>query len=184
MSWFGLGTTGKDPADRPRGYGVTKRPGRLVLGNPKDFFIAHSYNLSLERKYFDVIIHGNKDNTGIQLPDGSWITYDGAQLAELIRSTKAWNGKKPIRLLACNAGECERSYAQVVSDELDVDVAAPLHKVMLLPDGNFSIGAKPAPPATAPDFRVFRPRTKAQIEYDSPSHVSKAWPFKDPRPTS
>ena len=176
---FWLGTpSSKRPADRPAGYGVKKLPGRLILGNPNDLFIGYSKNLPRDGRYFDVVIHGNADNTGIQLPNKEWITYDGKELATLIRSTKSgWNGKKPLRLITCSGGHCEKSWAQDLASALQVKVAAPTEKVWLGPNGkSFGVGAtmpemRTSGTDTDADFRVFLPRDPdAKADYST-------WPW-------
>ncbi len=125
-----------------------------------------------------MVIHGNANNTGIQLPNKAWITYDGKELATLIRSTKSgWNGKTPLRLITCSGGHCEKSWAQDLSKALQVKVAAPTEKIWLGPNGkSFGVGATmptmhTSARATDAGFRVFTPLDPgAKDDYSS-------WPW-------
>ncbi len=142
-----------------RGYGIRELPGRLILGKPTDGYIANAGRPPRVRGLFDVVVHGNQHNVGIQNPDGSWIDLDAVKLAAEIRRSRSWNGKRPIRLLSCYVGADSIDVAQQLANELKVQVYAPTGYISLTPDAkSFGMGFAPTKAATLADFRLLEPR--------------------------
>ncbi len=81
--------------------------------------------------YLDVVMHGQESGTQAYV-DGRSVDFTLSQTAQMIESSMGWE-QRPIRLLSCSTGR--ESYAQELSDRLDVPVYAPNGTLHVLPDG-------------------------------------------------
>jgi len=70
--------------------------------------------------------------------DGEEWSYNAKQAAEMIRNSQEFKGTD-IRLISCQAGAGDNSIAQLIADELGVNVKAPTEIVNVSPDGNIFV---------------------------------------------
>ena len=102
--------------------------------------------------YLDVVMHGDETGTQAYI-DGLSVDFTLSETAQMVESSPRWE-HRPIRLLSCSTGR--DSYAQELSDALEVPVYAPNGTLHVLPDGNTFIESPDC--ANAGAWRRFEPR--------------------------
>lgn len=105
---------------------------------PDNAFASYVRNVPSKKGYYDVALHGSP--TSVEF-FGEPI--DAYLLANIIRNRKDYEKGTKIRLLSCNTGNTESTgdcVAQIVANELGVQVEAPTDIIYVNPDGTFSIG--------------------------------------------
>ncbi|MBZ6205818.1 RHS repeat protein [Streptomyces olivaceus] len=112
--------------------------GKLVLAT--DQFGINASKASPKEGYYDVIIHGAKDNFAFTSRSTERVSH--RDVANLVRNDPGWDGS-PIRLIACNAGSCGATSGQNLSNALGVDVLAPTEIVWARMNGVLRVSAKP-----------------------------------------
>ncbi|GAA2663777.1 MULTISPECIES: hypothetical protein [Actinosynnema] len=90
---------------------------------------------------YTVDVHGTGTSASV---DGNRLSPE--QLADIIRSTGDWDGRKPIRLISCNTGTDPGGFAARLSRELGVEVIAPSKYAWVDEAGNvFASSKEPSP---------------------------------------
>lgn len=89
--------------------------------------------------YTDIICHGSADNLVIEGLDGEEWKYNAKQAAEIIRNSREFTTHKKIRLISCNTGEGKEPIAQLIADELGVEVIAPNESIYINSKGELFI---------------------------------------------
>ncbi|MFG3165088.1 RHS repeat-associated core domain-containing protein [Streptomyces sp. NPDC048232] len=112
--------------------------GKLVLAT--DQFGINASKASPKEGYYDVIIHGAKDNFAFTSRSTERVSH--RDVANLVRNDPGWDGS-PIRLIACNTGSCGATSGQNPSNALGVDVLAPTEIVWARMNGVLRVSAKP-----------------------------------------
>jgi hypothetical protein len=106
--------------------------------------------------YFDLYVHTNNGGTVFAQFAKDGKSFEVADMLMIEKTLKAagWNGKEPIRLIACRAGDPalgRQAVAQQIADFFGVKVRAPTEDVVLFKQGAYVITNK----------RNVRPDTKS-----------------------
>lgn len=91
-----------------------------------------------KKGFYDVALHGNPTST-----EFFGETIDAYMLSNIIRNRNDYIKGTKVRLLSCNTGNTESTgncVAQIVANELGVQVEAPTDIIYVNPDGTFTIG--------------------------------------------
>ena len=118
---------------------------------PDNAFASYVRNVPSKKGYYDVALHGSP--TSVEF-FGEPI--DAYLLANIIRNRKDYEKGTKIRLLSCNTGNTESTgdcVAQIVANELGVQVEAPTDIIYIFPDGSFEIGI-----TDSGEMKLFYPR--------------------------
>lgn len=118
---------------------------------PDNAFASYVRNVPSKKGYYDVALHGSP--TSVEF-FGEPI--DAYLLANIIRNRKDYEKGTKIRLLSCNTGNTESTgdcVAQIVANELGVQVEAPTDIIYVFPDGSFEIGI-----TNSGEMKLFYPR--------------------------
>ena len=118
---------------------------------PDYAFASYVRNVPSKKGYYDVALHGSP--TSVEF-FGEPI--DAYLLANIIRNRKDYEKGTKIRLLSCNTGNTESTgdcVAQIVANELGVQVEAPTDIIYVFPDGSFEIGI-----TNSGEMKLFYPR--------------------------
>ena len=92
--------------------------------------------------YEDIVIHGDAHGFTIKDLDGIETTnYTPRQFAEVLKEDPNYKGGA-IRLVSCEAGKGENCAAQLLANQMNVDVLAPSDIVKVDMDGNLSVGKR------------------------------------------
>lgn len=101
-------------------------------------FASYVRNVPKKKGFYDVALHGNPTST-----EFFGETIDAYMLANIIRNRNDYIKGTKVRLLSCNTGNTEitgNCVAQIVANELGVQVEAPTDIIYVNPDGTFTIG--------------------------------------------
>lgn len=131
----------------PRKGKPTGRPRNIVKASP--VFLNKSTQLYRNTKkvkpipgYVDVGIHSDGLSFWYTNADegdrAKWTRVNAHELAEFIRSDPSWDGS-PIRLLACRSGESPDGAAQMLANNLGVEIIAPTTDVCIDGKGNVAL---------------------------------------------
>lgn len=118
---------------------------------PDNAFASYVRNVPSKKGYYDVALHGSP--TSVEF-FGEPI--DAYLLANIIRNRKDYEKGTKIRLLSCNTGNTESTgdcVAQIVANELGVQVEAPTDIIYVFLDGSFEIGI-----TDSGEMKLFYPR--------------------------
>lgn len=118
---------------------------------PDNAFASYVRNVPSKKGYYDVALHGSP--TSVEF-FGEPI--DAYLLANIIRNRKDYEKGTKIRLLSCNTGNTESTgdcVAQIVANELGVQVEAPTDIIYVFSDGSFEIGI-----TDSGEMKLFYPR--------------------------
>lgn len=88
-----------------------------------DDLLKHADNVIPKRGFTDVFVHASKDSFKV-LHNGKWVNLSHRDMANFLKS-KGVTGD--IRLISCNAGQC--NLAQNLANKLNVTVEAATTKV-------------------------------------------------------
>lgn len=101
-------------------------------------FASYVRNVPKKKGFYDVALHGNPTST-----EFFGETIDAYMLSNIIRNRNDYIKGTKVRLLSCNTGNTESTgncVAQIVANELGVQVEAPTDIIYVNPDGTFTIG--------------------------------------------
>lgn len=104
---------------------------------PDNNFASYVSRVPSKNGFYDVALHGNP--TSVEF-FGEQI--DAYLLASIIRNRKDYKKGTKIRLLSCNTGNTESTgdcVAQIIANELGVEVEAPTQIIWVNEDGSFSV---------------------------------------------
>ena len=90
--------------------------------------------------YYDVVMHGT--DTAVWFFETK---IDAYTLSQIIRQRPDYKKGTPIRLLSCNTGNTDNTgncVAQLLANELGVDVLAPTDILVVNSDGSIGVGKK------------------------------------------
>jgi len=117
--------------------------GRLVLStyvNSSDMLYKYSKKIEPIEGYEDIVIHGDESGFELRdLNDDVASKYTPREFAEMLREDPNYHGGD-IRLISCQSGKGDTSAAQMLSNQLGVNVLAPNDVVFVDINGNISIG--------------------------------------------
>lgn len=160
----GLTSGGKDGIIRPYEHKLPREKRKQIIkkasalkkpifaeDRPDNAFASYVRNVPSKKGYYDVALHGSP--TSVEF-FGEPI--DAYLLANIIRNRKDYEKGTKIRLLSCNTGNTESTgdcVAQIVANELGVQVEAPTDIIYVFSDGSFEIGI-----TDSGEMKLFYPR--------------------------
>jgi len=86
-------------------------------------------------------LHGDSKGFSYRDKNGVDTNCTAREMAEMIKSNPNYKGG-PIRLISCETGAEEFGAAQMLANQLGVEVMAPSHTVWVMPDGEIRVGRK------------------------------------------
>ncbi len=144
------------PAGPPlRGRIGIRMGARHFPNGASDDFARLAGQIPNKEGYFDLYIHTNNKGTVLaQLGAGGKSTEVADMLAiEKTMKAAGWDGKQPIRLIGCRAGDPalgKRAAAQQVADFFNMKVLAPTEDIVLFENGIYVITNKVRVTPTTP----------------------------------
>jgi len=105
--------------------------------------------------YEDIVVHGDSRGFSYRDKNGVDTTCTAREMAEMIKSNPNYKGG-PIRLISCETGAEEFGAAQMLANQLGVEVMAPSHTAWVMPDGEIRIGRKYD--TNEGIWKIFKPR--------------------------
>ena len=121
-----------------------------------DDFAKLAGQLPKREGYFDLYVHSNNRGTVLAQLGADGKTVEVADMLTIEKTLKAagWDGKQPIRLISCRAGDPalgKQAAAQQVADFFGVKVLAPTEDIVLFENGAYVITNKAkVTPTTTP----------------------------------
>ena len=125
--------------------GIIKEEKTLVLStyvNSNEILFERAKKIKPIDGYEDIVIHG--DSSGFAINDlygNVSAYYTPREFAEILNDDPNYHGGA-IRLISCEAGKGEVCAAQMLANQLGVDVLAPSDIVSVDFEGNITIGKK------------------------------------------
>lgn len=121
--------------------------GGIIKATPMSKYINSSddlYEIAKNIKpidgYEDIVIHG--DSTGFEIRGKDDVTvsqYSPREFADILREDPNYHGGN-IRLISCESGKGDLCAAQMLANQLQVDVMAPNKLAWVFPNGEIVIG--------------------------------------------
>ena len=105
--------------------------------------------------YEDILIHGDASGFSYKDKNGKETNCTAREFAEMIRANPNYKGG-PIRLISCETGADEFGAAQMLANQLGVEVMAPSHTAWVMPDGEIRIGITEN--SNEGVWKIFKPR--------------------------
>lgn len=112
-------------------FNNTRGARRYYAGNISLMGTDDKYHRFIQRRsdidpngYFDVIAHGNPNHIEI-ISNGKKYNINHRELKKILKGNPNYRKGQPVRLLSCNTGNGERSFAQNLANKLNVPVIAP-----------------------------------------------------------
>ena len=135
----------------------------IIKGEPVSKYLNSSdqlyYNASKIKPipdYEDITIHGDRYGFEIRGKDGKMVAeYTPREFAEILRQDLNYHGGN-IRLISCEAGTEDMGAAQMLANQLGINVMAPTDIVWVMPDGEMIIGATEF--ENTGNWKVFMPK--------------------------
>lgn len=120
-------------------YGSKAAPGSTDYMKPNDAF---SINISKRKDkdvngFYDYIAHGSSESMELNL-NGKKYVVDHRTAAHFIKHDKK-RTETSIRLLSCDTGAGNNSFAQNLANKLNVTVVAPTKHVWAYPNGRYIV---------------------------------------------
>lgn len=123
--------------------------------NSNDDLYKYSKNIVPLKDYEDQVIHG--DQFGFEIRDLNGVTsdvYTPREFAEILKEDPNYYGGD-IRLISCEAGKGDVCAAQMLANQLGVNVMAPTDMVWVFNDGEIIIG--PTQYENTGKWKIFKP---------------------------
>lgn len=129
------------------GFGNTKGNANAVAGDAiyksgdKLYFdyISKRKDIDSNGKY-DFVAHGKAKNIQVS-HNGKDVDINSRVAAKLLKNRDDYKKGQPIRLLSCDTGKGNNSFAQSLANKLNVTVYAPTEKIWANPNGTHFIAA-------------------------------------------
>ena len=123
--------------------------------NSSEPLYQNADNIKAIDGYEDVVMHGDPSGFMYKDKNGAEISITPRELAEMIRENPNYKGG-PIRLISCETGAGEFGAAQMLANQLGVEVMAPSHTAWIMPYGEIRIGVTAV--SNEGFWRIFKPR--------------------------
>lgn len=130
-------------------FGGTKGARRYYAGNISLMGTDDNYYKYIQRRkdidpngHFDVIAHGDSNHIEV-IHNGKKYNVNHRELKKILEANPKYQKGQPIRLLSCNTGNGDKSFAQNLANKLNVTVIAPTKYAFTRSDGrHFVCGSK------------------------------------------
>lgn len=133
-------------------YGSKASPGSTDYMRPDDQFRK---NISKRKDkdvngFYDYIAHGDPNKIELNIGDKKYLV-DHRTAARIIKQDKK-RTEKSIRLLSCDTGRGDHSFAQNLANKLNVKVMAPTKTLWSLPNGQYFVAGRRKDYPSRPDY--------------------------------
>ncbi len=126
--------------------------------NSSDDIYANSSKIKPISNFEDMVIHGDAFGFQINDKDGNPIdNYNALEFANILKEDPNYNGGN-IRLISCESGSVEFGAAQILANELGVEVLAPTDIVWITIDGEMIVG--PTEFENTGEWKIFKPKRR------------------------
>ena len=126
--------------------------------NSSDEIYANSSKIKSISNFEDMVIHGDAFGFQINNKDGKSIdNYNAVEFANILKEDPNYHGGN-IRLVSCETGAVEFGAAQILANELGVDVLAPTDVVWITLDGEMIVG--PTEFENTGEWKLFKPKRR------------------------
>ncbi len=126
--------------------------------NSSDDIYVNSAKIKPISNFEDMVIHGDAFGFQINDKDGNPIdNYNALEFANIIKEDPNYRGGN-IRLISCESGSLEFGAAQILANELGVDVLAPTDIVWVTIDGEMIVG--PSEFENTGEWKIFNPKRR------------------------
>jgi len=120
--------------------GISEERPIFAVDTATNKFASYVRNVPPKKDYYDVALHGAPTYAEFFGEE-----IDAYTLASIIRNREDYPKGSNIRLLSCSTGDTTETgncFAQILADELRVQVEAPTKTIYIYPDGSFDVGSK------------------------------------------
>lgn len=120
--------------------GISEERPIFAVDTDTNKFASYVKNVPHKKGFYDVALHGAPTSAEFFGED-----IDAYTLASIIRNRKDYTSGTKIRLLSCSTGNTDETgdcFAQILANELGVEVEAPTKDILVYQDGSFDIGEK------------------------------------------
>lgn len=121
--------------------GVSEEKPIFTIDTDTNKFASYVKNIPKTKDFYDVALHGTPTSAEFF---GEKI--DAYTLSSIIRNRKDYNPGTKVRLLSCSTGNTDETgdcFAQILANELGVQVEAPTKTLWVSSDGSFTVGSTP-----------------------------------------
>lgn len=120
--------------------GISEEKPIFAVDTDINRFASYVKNVKPKDGFYDVALHGSPTSTEFFGED-----IDAYTLAVIIRNRKDYISGTKVRLLSCSTGNTDETgdcFAQILANELGIEVEAPTKDILVYQDGAFDIGEK------------------------------------------
>lgn len=120
--------------------GISEERPIFAVDTDTNKFASYVRNVTPKEGFYDVALHGAPTSAEFFSEK-----IDAYTLASIIRNRKDYTPGMKVRLLSCSTGNTDETgdcFAQLLANELRVDVEAPTKDIFVYPDGSFDIGER------------------------------------------
>ncbi len=120
--------------------GIAEERPIFAVDTDTNKFASYVRNVKPKENFYDVALHGSPTSAEFFGEE-----IDAYTLASIIRNRKDYAPGTKVRLLSCSTGNTDETgdcFAQLLANELNVEVEAPTKDILVYPDGSFDIGEK------------------------------------------
>lgn len=120
--------------------GISEERPIFAVDTATNKFASYVRNVPPKKDYYDVALHGAPTYAEFFGEE-----IDAYTLASIIRNREDYPKGSNVRLLSCSTGDTTETgncFAQILADELGVQVEAPTKTIYIYPDGSFDVGSK------------------------------------------
>lgn len=117
--------------------GIAEEKPIFAVDTDTNKFASYVKKVTPKKDFYDVALHGSPTSAEFFGEE-----IDAYTLASIIRNRKDYTPGTKVRLLSCSTGNTEETgdcFAQLLANELKVDVEAPTETIWVNEDGSFSI---------------------------------------------
>lgn len=126
--------------------------------NSSDQLYINATKIKPISNYEDIVIHGDAFGFQINNKDGKPIDdYNAIEFANILKEDPNYYGGN-IRLISCETGSVEFGVAQILANELGVEVLAPTDIVWVTMEGEMIVG--PSIYENTGEWKIFKPRRR------------------------
>jgi hypothetical protein len=128
-------------ADRKRiiNRGIAEERPIFAVDTDTNKFASYVRNVPPKDGFYDVALHGTPTSAKF-----FGETIDAYTLANILRNRKNYSKGMKIRLLSCDTGNTESTgncFAQLIANEMGVEVEAPTQRIWVYEDGKFFVSS-------------------------------------------
>lgn len=120
--------------------GISEERPIFAIDTDTNKFASYVRNVPPKEGFYDVALHGSPTSAEFFGEE-----IDAYLLSSIIRNRKDYTPGTKVRLLSCSTGNIDETgdcFAQLLANELRVDVEAPTKDIFVYPDGSFDIGER------------------------------------------